>query len=160
MISTRLSTGDVDLDHLVKVLCARSLHCQVALLPFPHSVHEEGVTEPSHTQGRAIKSHLLEEAYQRISACLLKPHSNQYIFAGIYLQLCTYLFHLQVLPNFSIYQSILPAALLQCSNSVDFLFPSFLLHLLSGILMQEEMSCLHSFLHGQDNCLIHFFGAT
>ena len=76
VISTRLSTGDVNLDHVVKVPCARFLHCQVALLPFPHSVHEEGVTEPSHTQGRAIKFHLLEEAYQRISACMLKPHSN------------------------------------------------------------------------------------
>lgn len=38
VISVRLTTGDVNLDCLVKVVSARSFHCQVTLFPFPDSL--------------------------------------------------------------------------------------------------------------------------
>lgn len=47
--STKLVIGDAKLDHLLKVVPARFLHCEVTLLPFPHS--ESELPSPAHTQG-------------------------------------------------------------------------------------------------------------
>ena len=38
MIPTWFLTGDVNLDHLVKVVSARFLHCKVTVFPFPFSI--------------------------------------------------------------------------------------------------------------------------
>ena len=31
--------GDVDLDHLVEVVSARFVHCEVTIFPFPYLIH-------------------------------------------------------------------------------------------------------------------------
>lgn len=38
MISSWLTTGDVNLDHLVKLVSARPFHCQVILFPLPDTL--------------------------------------------------------------------------------------------------------------------------